>query len=66
MPPHCGNLAGLPQAATRGAARVEEAREAAAEEEEEEAGPRPPPILVLCVTNHALDQVLVQAVGLEG
>ena len=41
--------------------------EAAAEDaEEEEAGPRPPPILVLCVTNHALDQVLVQAVGLEG
>ena len=27
-------------------------------EVEQEAGPRPPPILVLCVTNHALDQVL--------
>ena len=30
MPPQCGTFAGLPQAATWGAARVEEAREAAA------------------------------------
>jgi len=37
---------------------VEEEEGDVVEEAEQEAGPRPPPILVLCVTNHALDQVL--------
>ena len=36
----------------------EEEEEDVMEGVEQEAAPRPPPILVLCVTNHALDQVL--------